>query len=346
MTSVRDIFERNIEGLNDIYLKYENDIKNYLQQLIDEEKFEEALILVDEKIKVAILDFEKRKENVKKILQTKLSLSFDESEKGILTEWDNAIINAISKIEMLWNTFIQKINKKITERVRIPAIEKFLIEVSKKKAFTRMTFDFVAKRLNVPKQKVEEVVEDLIFTGKLIATIDQVTDTIIFAEVAAGEATTRNITPPKSSVPPPTKFHPISPLSPKEEIPQPIPLNTPISEHPIPIDLSSEPPDISMEMSETPPNDLEIPPEIDFAEAETIDISPGVKTVPLIPKETPIQQTSIKEIPEIVEDTKISTPTVLEENKENQTIISFFKKSLDELSEKDMEKAKKKQIKK
>jgi hypothetical protein len=39
------------------------------------------------------------------------------------------------------------------------------IEAAKKKAFTRLTFDFISNRLKVPKNKIEEVAENLIFDG-------------------------------------------------------------------------------------------------------------------------------------------------------------------------------------
>ncbi|MHA1649110.1 MAG: PCI domain-containing protein, partial [Candidatus Helarchaeota archaeon] len=338
-------------------------IRTSLQRLIDEGKYEEALSLVDEKINIAILDFEKRKTSVKKILQTKLSLSFNESDKGLISEWENAIIDAISKMEMLGSTFIQQINQKITERVRIPAIEKFLLEAAKRKAFMRMTFDFVAKRLNVPREKVEEVVEDLIFDGKLAATIDQVTGTIIFADVAPSTV----FTPPAPSsteapISPAPKPSPISPLPPKETItpskeatmpisegpqpidvetpipegPQPIDLDTPVPEEPQPIDVTLEPPDLTEELLETPPPDLEIPPEIGADKEKPVDSQaaseippPTVPEAPSATSETPVPSESLP-------------PTMSEEEKEARSIISFFKSTVEELTEKEREELRRK----
>jgi hypothetical protein len=166
MPDVRETYERNIEGLNDLYVKYENDIKKTLKELMDAEKYQEFSALLNEKLNTAILEFEKRNKSVKDILLTKLQLSFNVKEQGIVAEWEKAIINAKSKIEMLGNSLKELINKRITAQIGIPAIEKFLLDAAKRKAFTRITYDFVAKRLNVPANKVGEIAENLIFDGK------------------------------------------------------------------------------------------------------------------------------------------------------------------------------------
>ncbi len=341
MSGVRETYRRNLEGLNDIYFKYESDIKNSIQILIKEGKYEEALTLVDEKINFAILEFEKRKKTVRDILQTKVSISFDESDKQILNQWDNDIINAISKIEMLGSSYIQQINANITESVRIPAIESFLLEAAKKKAFTRMTFDFVAKRLNVPKAKVEEVVEDLIFDGKLTATIDQVSGTIIFSEVqsAASIPPTTEASPTTTApLPPPPKPPPVSFQTPKQEGPQPISIDTPPPEGPQPLDFSLEPPDLPDADAELPLDPLAIPPEIVLSETETIDLSASTRP-PSAPEESGVE-TMESQTPISKEEDNI--PDEVDTQEEARSLISFFKDSIDELSEQEKEEARKK----
>lgn len=200
MPDVRETYERNIEGLTDLYVKYENDIKKTLKELMDAEKYKEASALLNEKLNTAILEFEKRNKSVKDILLTKLQLSFNVKEQGIVAEWEKAIINAKSKIEMLGNSLKELINKKITAQIGLPAIEKFLLDAAQRKAFTRITYDFVAKRLNVPANKVGEIAENLIFDGKLSAKIDVVSGTIIFSDEM------------QSILPPPDTSIPASPL--------------------------------------------------------------------------------------------------------------------------------------
>jgi hypothetical protein len=339
MSGVRETYERNLEGLKDLYLKYENDIKASLQNLINQGQYEDALKLVDEKINFAILDFEKRKKDVQQILQTKASLSFNDGDQVFLSNWVNAVVDAISKIEMLGSSFVQQINQKVTESVRIPAIEKFLLEAEKRKAFSRLTYDFVAKRLNVPRQKVEEVVEDLVFDGKLSATIDQVTGTIIFAQAGvpaehAAPQSTPSITP--APTPPPISSVPVTEREPQEGLPQPVALDTPAPEGPQLIDLSLEPPEIPDEIIDTPPDTLEIPPEIDIGDTETIDLSPE-GTTPTETAPAAVQEPEPSSVPEAVPAAGISV-----EEKEARSIISFFKDSVQELSEDEKAEARRK----
>ena len=181
MSGVRATCERNIEGLKDLLAKHQNEIRNAIQELLEEKNYEEALRIIEDKIDGAILDFEKRKKDVKEILQTKLQLSFDDKNKDVIQDWENAVTDVKSKIEMFGNGLKGEINDKLTEQVRIPAIEKFLLDCGKHKAFTRITFDFVANRLKVPVKKVSQIAEKLVFDGKLPAKLDIVTGTLIFA---------------------------------------------------------------------------------------------------------------------------------------------------------------------
>ena len=327
MSSVRDTFERNVEGLNDLFLQYKMEIENAISNMLNTGSYEDALKYIDQKIFNVILEFGKRKSSVSQILQTKLKLSFDDKNQGVIAEWDDAISNVISKIEMLGSTLKEDVSKTVTETIRIPAIGQFLIDAANRKAFTRLTFDFIAKKLDVPVNKVEEVAENLIFEGKLPARMDLVSRTLIFADVIekmeAPVSGPTSPTQPAPSILPAPKPPSLSKVPSPEEGPQPIELDTPI-DGPQPIDLSLEPPepDITESMLETPPDSIEFPPDVDFS--ETIDLSS-----PTAPDSPPVQT------PSQVEESQIATPGMSDEEKEARTIISFFKSSVSELSEED-----------
>ena len=322
MSGVRETFQRNVDGLNDLLNKNKNEIKMGIKELTETNNYEDALHYLGDKIAAAVLEIEKRRKSVIEILSTKLKLSFDSANEGITSEWENAIIDAKSQIEMFGDSLKSEINKEFTDEIRIPSVEKFLIEAGKKKAFTRLTFDFISNRLKVPKNKVEEVAENLIFDGKLEARLDLPTETLIFVE----EMKSMEPAPTKPSVVmPPPKPSPITKPPPKKESPQSIP----ISEGPQPIDLSMEPTELNLDILESPPEAFELLPE-----TEPIDISiePEVQESaqePLKGQELPPE--SLK--PSILEE---------EEEKEAASIISFFKSSVEELSEQDKEEAKRK----
>ncbi|NVM55570.1 MAG: PCI domain-containing protein [Candidatus Helarchaeota archaeon] len=331
MTSVRDTFERNVEGLNDFFLQHKNEIETALQELIKTESYEEALEFIEQKIGNVILEFEKRKKNVSEILETKLKLTFDVQNKGIITEWENAITSVISQIEQLGTKLRENLDKKTTEVIRIPAIEKFFIDSANRKAFARLTFDFIAKRLKVPVNKVQEVAENLIFDGKLNATMDVVSGTVIFPDVVEKlEAAMPVSTEAPPSIPPAPRPAPVSKLYPAKKGLQPIGTEVPLPDSPQPLDLSLEPLDMAEGMLEIPPDELEIPPEINFT--ETIDLSTATGT-----------PQSVSEAPPTAKpETLISEPIISEEEKEARGIISFFKSSVDDLSEEDKAEAKRK----
>jgi len=318
MSGVRETFQRNVDGLNDLLIKCKNEIKAGVQELEETNNFEDALRYLEGKIANAVLEIEKRKKSVIEILNTKLKLSFDSTNERIISEWENAIIDAKSQIEMFGDSLKSEINKEFTETIRIPSIEQFLIEAARKKAFTRLTFDFITNRLKVPKNKVEEAAENLIFSGKLQAKIDLPTETIIFAE---GLPPTEPELAKTSFTTTSSKPSPISKAVSKKEGPEPIP----ISEGPQPIDLSLEPAELNLDILESPPETFEILPEP--IEAEAIDISIEPTSSKLLPKTEEVTPETIKEPPSSEEEEAVN-------------IISFFKSSVEELSEKEKEEAK------
>ncbi|MHA1132583.1 MAG: hypothetical protein ACTSQQ_17490, partial [Candidatus Helarchaeota archaeon] len=141
-------------------------------------------------------------------------------------------------------------------------------------------------------------------------------------------------------IPPAPKPPPISPLPSaekewKEELPQPIALDTSVPESPQLIDPSLEPPEVSEEILETPPDTLEIPPDIDISATETIDLSARTVTTPPAPS-------SKEEIDEQISPSAVTGPLVSEEEQEARSIISFFKESVEELSEEEKAEARRK----
>ena len=238
MSGVRDTFERNKEGLNDLFLKCKNEITDNFNKLLAEGQFEGAMDTINSQISAAILEFEQRRASVRQILDTKLKLSFDAQNVGVVTEWENAVSTVKSQIEMLADTLKTAFKEKLTEKVGVPAIQKFLLDAANKKAFTRLPFDFIAKKLSVPENKVEEVAENLIFDGKLPARIDLVSKMLIFSDVidkmdvlAPSSTQTPASIPPApipQPIPPAPRPTPISPEPPAEDMPQLIDLDADI----------------------------------------------------------------------------------------------------------------------
>ncbi|HUX98586.1 MAG TPA: PCI domain-containing protein, partial [Candidatus Deferrimicrobium sp.] len=358
MSSVRETCERNVEGLNDLFMKHQNEIRNAIQELIDSKNYEDALLLLDDKIASAILEFEKRKKDVTAILETKLKLSFDDKNKGALSDWNNAVINVKSKIEMFENGLREQINDKLTENVRIPAIEKFLLDAAKHKTFTRINFDFVANRLKVPSKKVEEIAENLVFDGKLPARIDVVSGTIIFAEDPKQVEASQPVVDIKApSIPPPPKPPPVPRLSSSAKESQPIKEDSATSQMPQTIDLSLEAPESGLDISGISPDDVSLPPTTGLDDMETINLAMEILTPTPEPPETK-QETSKEEVdvvpiekqpPEIKGDVSQIKPEppaqkaeTDDEEKEALGLISFFKSSVQELSEQEKEEARQK----
>ena len=327
--SIRDTFQRNVDGLNDLLTKHKNDINAGVKQLAETASYGDALAYLEEKITNAVSELEKRRKNVVEILKTKLKLSFDSANEGIASEWEKAVSDMKSQLEIFATGLKSGLSKKY-EQVQTPVIEQILIDMAKKKAFTRVTFEFLSNRLKVPKNTISEIAENLILDGKLEARIDLPTEMLTFVEDATP-------TPSKPSVPPPPPKPTISPKpSLKKEGPQAISLNTPIAEGPQPIDLSFEPSEL--DITESPPDSIEIPSET--VETETIEL-----TLDSIP--TPTSQPAETQVPEPLEKQETSAevpsePKVAEEEKEAANIISFFKSSVSELTEQEKEEARKK----
>ncbi len=338
MSGVRDTFERNKEGLNDLFLKCKIEITDNFNKLLADGQFDGAMNIVNNQISAAILEFEKRRNSVRQILDTKLKLSFDAKNVGLVTEWENAVTTVKSQLEMLADGFKAELKEKLTETVGVPAIEKFLIDAANKKAFTRLPFDFVAKKLSVPENKVEEVAENLIFDGKLPAQIDLVSKMLIFSDVIdkidvlTPSSGTVPPAPKPPAIPPTPKPQSISSVQPAYDEPQPIDLDSPQ-----PIDISLEPPEpeISEDVLEMPPEALDLPP-MDVEESTTdaqtttaLDILAQDETT------TPAEPEAMLEATDISEDAE-----------EARSIISFFKSSVEELSEEDRAAARKKRAEK
>lgn len=116
--------------------------------------------------------------------------------------------------------------------------------------------------------------------------------------------------------------------SPEKAPPQLIKPGTPSPEAPQLIDLSSEPSVVPGELLEKSSDELEIPPDLDFT--EILDLASGTKpSIPAPPSPEKVQPPPIK-------DEKIT-----DEEKEARSLISFFKSSVDELSEQEKEDARK-----
>jgi len=325
--SIRDTFQRNVDGLNDLLTKYKNDINAGVKQLAETASYGDALAYIEEKITNAVSELEKRRKSVVEILKTKLKLSFDSANEGIASEWEKAVADMKAQLELFATGLKSDLSKKF-EQVQTPVIEQILIDMAKKKAFTRVTFEFLSNRLKVPKDKIGEIAENLINDGKLEARIDLPTEMLTFVE-----DTTQIPSKPSRPMPPPKPT--ISPKpGPQKEAPQAISLDTPITEGPQPIDISLEP--SGLDITESPPDSIEIPPET--METETFEIS--VESTPIsLPAETPAPKTLKKK----EESTEIQPePEIAEEEKEAANIISFFKSSVVELNEQEKEDAKKK----
>jgi len=370
VSSVRETFERNKEGLNDLFLKCKNEITENFNRLMIDGQFDEALNILNNQVSAAILEFEKRRNNVRQILETKLKLSFDVQNQGIVTEWENAVITVKSQLEMLADSLKAEFNKRVTTEVRIPAIEKFLINAANKKAFTRLPFDYVAKKLNVPENKVEEVAETLIFDGKLPARIDLVSKMLIFSDVIDKidiiAPPTQSPSPQPSTELPPSQSHAPIPPAPKpsspsfiteeEDLPQPISIDEPIPEAPQPVDLDTpipdspeaidlsdlEAPEITEEILESTPSNVMNIEETDIEETEIktpLSLPDTANETPSMPSST---ETTIESPPIPSDDQKVALPALSEEEKEALDIISFFKSSVEELSEKELEERRRK----
>jgi hypothetical protein len=328
--SIRDTFQRNVDGLNDLLIKNKNEINAGVKQLAETASYGDALAYLEEKIANAVLDIEKRRKSVVEILKTKLKLSFDSANEGIASEWEKAVVDMKSQLEIFAAGLKSDLSKKF-EQIQTPVIEQILIDMVKKKAFTRVTFEFLSNRLKIPKNKIEEIAENLILDGKLEARLDLPSETLIFME----DATQMKSMPSKPSAPvSPSKPSAIPKPSLKKESPKAISLDIPISEGPQLIDLSLEPSDL--DISESPPDSIETTSET--VETEPMEIS--LESTPTsMPAETKAQETLDKS----EASTKIEPePKVDEEEKEAESIISFFKSSVVELTEQEKEEARKK----
>lgn len=341
MTGVRESFERNKDGLNDLFLKCQNDIRQSFNQLVETGQLEDAMDTINNQISTAILEFEKRRISVRQLLENKMKLSFDTQNQSILTEWENAVISVKSQIEMLADTFKAEMNKLVTEQVRIPAIEKFLLDSAERKAFTRLPFDYIAKKLNVPINKVEEISENLIFEGRLPARIDIVSQMLIFSDVLDKiDVIAPPTSPPADTsqiVPPAPKPPPISPITPLKEQPQMLDLDLPIPEDPQQLDVDMPIPDTpdALDLTALEPPDLvgdildKAPDSVEFEAPDSATSTPTITTTDVPPSETNSSVDSSSPVPEA----PIPTADLTEQEEEALSIISFFKSSVEELSE-------------
>lgn len=90
-------------------------------------------------------------------------------------------------------------------------LEKFLLTADEKKLYTRLTFDYISNRLNIPVNQVMEVTENLILLGKLSARIDSLSNTLIFSEAMAQFESAQ--TTPIKLIPKQTPLEPTTPIS-------------------------------------------------------------------------------------------------------------------------------------
>ncbi|MHA1752842.1 MAG: zinc ribbon domain-containing protein [Candidatus Helarchaeota archaeon] len=172
MSSIKSIYDRNLEILRDLEKKLIDIAKEFNVQLELNGK-EIALKYLDDELSNFKNEFENLYNNVYKIMDTKIKLKFlGDEDKKYLKMWE--------ELGDETRQMLRDFRLKQEELMKLPNVKKFIFEIMKSGAFKNITFEYISKNVGVSIEEIEEIIIDMIANNEIKGQVDLVDKSLTF----------------------------------------------------------------------------------------------------------------------------------------------------------------------
>ncbi|MHA1251636.1 MAG: PCI domain-containing protein [Candidatus Helarchaeota archaeon] len=287
MSSIKSIYERNVEVLRNLEKKLVNIAKQFTS-LIETTGKEEAINYLNQELAKFEQEFEELYNNAYTIMDTKIKMKF-------LGEEDEKFLRLWEEMGNETRTMLKEFKQKQMELMRLPNVKEFILNLEKSQMFKNVTFEYISKHVGVSEEEVEEVIIDMLKEKEIIGQIDLINKCFTFSFAEAPEIAQ-------------------APLQESKEMDVPIPIEkvplesseTSTEEEIVFLDVSAPPPSETRELDEAfleaPPSDIE---DLEEDSEEIIISEPGetekeeippekIRKIVSIPSESELEQLSSK----------------------------------------------------